>query len=352
MASELRQVRRPPRPRLDDGCKGYYKRVESYLDGEEGENGGDNNAFLSNVVDQVISDGLRLVCSDKDGSRALERLIQHSSMTADSLRHLMKSATPVFFKLCLNQCGSHVIEALVHAACHTLSEDRTDTELLDIFLSWVSIIEDKISDFIQHHYASHVLGGVVQDLGGVKLAEQIGRSRYSQEFRKAKMVGVTLNKQGMLREVPDIFIKHLDGIAKKVGRLPNLRDMLTHHNGSPVLQSILQVLALRAPQRNVKLTKKLVKLSEVLKEEEVSLPVKEEEMSLPDMFTDLVGSHLIEVMVQSATSDLQLLIFTTCLKGRVMRAALHPIANFPLQHMIASASPQLVSGCQPWRLPY
>lgn len=321
-------VRRPPAPRLDEGAKSYYKRVESFLDvgGEE------EDVFLRNVVDQVISDGVRLVSCDKDGSRALELLLQHFSMDSESTKKLMSSVESDFFKLCVNRCGSHVIQALLRvAANHTSSGDD---ELLTLFLSLVSTVEEKVAEYIRHPYASHVLGGVIQNLGGVYLSERVGRSRYSQEFRKVKMVGaVTKKASTQVETTPESFVSHLEKIARRVGKMNNLKELLTHQNGSPVLQCLLKVLSHRAPQRTEKLIKKLLKLSKVLGGEG----------DLPDMFTDLVGSHLMETMIQVATPDLHQLIFSTCFKGHVMMAALHAVANFPLQHLIAKADPTLVS---------
>ena len=326
---ETQKPRRPPPPRLDEGAKSYYKRVEGFLDGDGEENG---DIFLKNVVDQVIVDGVRLVSCDKDGSRALERLLQHFSVDQNSIKNLMRAVGKDFFKLCVNRCGSHVMQTLMLVTSHTLSTHHEDQDLLQLFLSFVSIMEEKLSDYILHPYASHVLGGTLQYLGGVSLGEQVGRSRYSQEFRKAKMVGMGVKRSAWV--VPEACVKALGRIARKVGKMANLKELLTHQNGSPVLQSLLRVLTRKIPEKSEKLTKKILKLSEVL---------SRGESRLPDMFTDLVGSHLMETMIETANTDTQQLIFNTCFKGRVMMSALHPVANFPLQHLIAAAPNHVVS---------
>ena len=324
------RIRRPPAPRLDEGSKSYYKRVEGFLDEEEG---GEGDIFLKNVVDQVIVDGVRLVSCDKDGSRALERLLQHHSVDCHSAKKLMKAVEPDFFKICVNRCGSHVMQGLVHLASHTLlTQHPEDPVLLQLLSSFMATVLEKVSDYIRHPYASHVLGGVVQDLGGVWLGERVGRSRYSQEFRKAKMVGVGVRRPSS-SAVPEWSLKLLDEIARKIIKLAALKDLLVHQNGSPVLQSLLHVLTLQMPKRGEKLTKKILKLSRVL---------GAEEGALPEMFTDLIGSHLMEAMIETASQDMQQLIFGTCFKGRVMTSALHPVANFPLQHLISAVQPPLV----------
>ena len=333
------KVRRPPAPRLDEGAKSYYKRVEDAL---EGGGDGEETLFLRNVVDQVISDGMRLVSCDKDGSRALERLIQHFSMNTDSITKLMKAAEPNFFKLCVNRCGSHVIQTLLKAASHALQgsshahsgEAEHTEELLELFLSFVSTVEEKLSDCVRHPYACHVLSGLLQELGGVHVSDAT-RSRYSREFRKAKMVGVGDKKGASVIVVPDSFKQRLDDIARMVCKMKDLKELLTHQNASPVLQCLLRVVSQSLPKRSEKLIKKVIKLTQVLG--------GVEGCGLPDIFTDMVGSHVTEAMIDVAPSHLRQLLFSSCFKGRVMTAALHPVANFPLQHLIAVAGSSLVS---------
>ena len=334
MSQQAHTVRRPPAPRLDEGSKSYYRRVEDLLDDEEGGNG---EIFLKNVADQVISDGIRLVCSDKDGSRAVEKFLQHSSVGSNVIKKLMKAVSPDFFKLCVNRCGSHVMETLLRTAGRALSVGKGEEggELLDMFMELISVVEAKLMDYICHSYASHVLGGVVQVLGGVPLKEHEGRSRYSQEFRKVKMAGVPAQRNaGKMESVPDVFVETLDSIARKIGKFSDLNELLMHQSASPVLQSLLKVLSQRLPDRTNKLTKKIIKLSQVL---------AVEGGALPDMFNDVVGSHLMETMIQVTSPDFRTLIFHKCFKGHVMQSALHPVANFPLQHLIGTASPALVS---------
>lgn len=324
------QVRRPAAPRLDEGSKSYYKRVEGFLDGEEE---GDGDIFLKNVVDQVIVDGVRLVSCDKDGSRALERLLQHHSVDCHSIKKLMKAVEPDFFKICVNRCGSHVTQGLLRVGHTLLTEQPDDTRLLELFSSFTSTVLEKISDYIRHPYACHVLGAFVQDLGGVCLGDRVGRSRYSQEFRKAKMVGVDVKRASSIT-VPEWSLKSLDRIARKVCKMADLKELLIHQNASPVLQCLLRVLTLRLPERGEKLTKKILKLSSVL---------GAVGGVLPGMFTDLVGSHLMEAMIETGSHDMLQLILSTCFKGRVMMSALHPVANYPLQHLITAIEPTLVS---------
>ncbi len=46
--------------------------------------------------------------------------------------------------------------------------------------------------------------------------------------------------------------------------------------------------------------------------------------------------------MELAPADLQQMIFDTCFKDQVVAFALHPVANFPLQQLISTASSELV----------
>ena len=248
--------------------------------------------------------------------------MQYHAMDGESIKKLMAAVGQDFFKLCVNRCGSHVIQALFHAASRTLSSQPQDQALGELLASFVATVKEKLSDCIRHPYASHVLGGVLQDLGGVSLAEQMGRSRYSQEFRKAKMfstAGGGGGKKASTVSMPEWCADSLDSIAKKIAKMSDLEEMLTHQNGSPVLQCLLYVLAYRLPARGQKVTKKILKLSRVLGSSDDGGSDdggREGTGALPDMFTDMVGSHLVEAMIASAQPDLQQLIFNTCFRSQ------------------------------------
>ena len=336
-------------PRLEDGSKSYYKRVESFLDEEESAEGDDSRLFLENVVKQIISDDAKRVCCDKDGSRAVERLLQHHATDVTTVHTLLEALATHCNELAVNRCGSHVIEALVKAAASQLSQFRSgsddafQTSLEEGFVSMCVQVRDKVHEFIVQPYASHVLSSLVQVLGGVYFTDHASRSRSSVEFRKAKMAE-DLTHRGMLKidkvmQTPSTFLKQLDGIIKRICKIESFGELLTHQCACPVLQTVLRVLSQRIPDRAHKLIRKITKRSMVFqkKDEEVLDSI------LPSIFTDPVGSHLMECMIQVATSELRQNIFDSCFKGRAMNFALHPVANYPLQHLISLATPEQVS---------
>ena len=355
-------------PRLDDGSKSYYKRVESFLDGENHEGEGDHQLFLNNVVKQIISDDARRVCCDKDGSRAVERLLQHQATDLATIQKLVEVLSVHCCELAVDRCGSHVMEALLKAATTKLStmaapavrmldglsiDDKNHEKdlhsLQEYLLSMCAALRDRVHDFIVQPYASHVLSSLVQVLAGVYLTDHASRSRSSKEFRKAKMAEDSTHR-GVLRvdrvvQTPGIFLKQLDGVAKRVCKLENFANLMTHQCACPVLQCMLRVLTQQIPDRAKKLIKKIIKCSMVFREQDEFENEKAStgDFELPVVFIDSVGSHLMECVIKVATAELQQHIFDSCFRGRVMTFALHPVANYPLQHLISSATPEQVS---------
>ena len=326
-------------PRLDDSSKRYYNRVES----SSNQDREDVSLFTRNVMKQVISDGVARVCCDKDGSRALEHLFNQESVEADSLKDFLDAVLADYCVLATNRCGSHVMEVLLKSLTKSVaSTDDTDTlqrDILEQFQLLCVHLKDHVSEFIVHPYASHVISSLVQALSGVYLRDHVSRSRYSQEFRKAKMSDSSSDKTKVsIITVPASFTKLLEKVSKKLCKMDNLSDLLTHQCSSPVIQTALRVLTHAIPKRAARLIKKIVKVSNVLNPIEKPLTTSSElnqPMMLPQVFTDLVGSHLIETVIEVATPDLLELVYESCFKGQLITFALHPVANYPLQKLIA-----------------
>jgi len=338
----MSSCRRPPAPRLDPGTKIYYQRIESIL--EEENDRGRASVYLKNVIDQVITDGTRLVSCDKDGSKALEMLLRHQAADSHSLKKIVKAVKQDFFKVCVNRCGSHVMQALLESVGNSICQSATslspdssfDCELVSLFSELVGVVQEKLLDCMKHPYASHVLGSVLQVLGGVRLPEKLGRSRYSLDFRTAKMGNIKSAESTQVHVIPTQFESLFDQFFKSIVKLEDLKELMVHQNGSPVIQTLVRVLAKCQPVKVKRIIKKIVKLSGVIRKSGESTQV------IPDVFTDLVGSHLMETVLQLAPEDLQQLIFDTCFSSHVVTCALHPVANFPLQQLISASSSQLV----------
>ena len=337
--------------RLSENEKSYYKRVEAFL---VSESDGEDKLFLSNVVRQILSDGARRVCSDKDGSRVVQAVVESSHVDAPSLRMLLKALDGEHRNLATDRCGSHVIESLVRASAQVLTASDSDT-LQAQFFTLCTVLTAHLPELIAHSYGSHVLSAMLQALAGMYVSDNFSRSRYSQEFRKAKMASTASSTTAVLPwkqkggiqierkvAVPDSFSKHLKSVGKAICKLPSLLALLTHRCASPVLQVALKTLTERLPTRGRKLARKIVRCPGVLRQES--------EGTLPSLFTDAVGSHLMEAVIAVSSPSLLQHMFDTCFRERLVVFALHPVANYPLQQIVAMATPPQVRGVPAWSL--
>lgn len=315
-------------PRLDDGTKRYYNRVETYLD-EEGE---DRELFCQNVIKQVCGkDGVARVCCDKDGSRALERLLREKLIDSESMRDLVDGILADYYQIAKNKCGSHVVEILLKTV---KPSESTSTELTEKFHGLCSSLTEKLSDFVGHPYASHVTSSLIQAVSGIHLSDHISRSRYSQEFRKAKMANVAKDQTKVsIHTIPDSFSKLLLNIYEHLYKNDKLGDLLTHQCGSPVIQTLLRVLSHCQPKKAAKLIKKIAKITHL---NETS------DKDLAPVFTHLVGSHLVETVIEVSSREVLDSVYETCFKGRLMSFALHPVANYILQKLLTVPWPDKV----------
>lgn len=312
--------------RLSEAEKGYYKRVEGALDEQQEE-----GLFVENVMGQVLTDGASRVCCDKDGSQAVEKILHRLVLEGSLLQKLLEALTSDFWGVARDRCGSHIIEALLKAAA-TSATNKEGSKLQAAVLELCALAKDHLPEMISHAYASHVLSSVLQVLAGVYVGSHVSRSRYSQGFHRSKILESSSGRGTMEKimvSVPSLFLEQLDSFAKRVCKLSNLAELPTDQCGSPVLQVLLRVLVLRLPARGRKVLKKVVKTARTL---------DSTGEDLPSLFSDVVGSHTVGTLIELASPELHQRIYDTCLRHRVMKFALHPVANYPLQQFLASAN--------------
>ena len=331
--------------RLEEGEKKYYRRVEELLKGEETD-----NIFSNNIVRQIQSDGVARVFCDKDGSRTVELLLQTRECDASLIKTFLEPIIPSFNSVATDRCGSHSLEALVKAVGAMVDCDDSES-LQSLFLRGCSCIRGSLSDLLVHPYAGHVVASVVQVLSGVYVADHLTRSRYSQEFRKAKMDRDERQRKTVVDRkvaVPQSFTEMLDKLGKWTCKLESFSELLVHMCAGPVLQVLLRVLVERLPKRGGRMIRQILKsitpVSVSKEPEDATSSEPHSPPPLPLLFTCPVGSHLVEVLVEVASADLHQWIYESCFKDQVLSFALHPVANYPLQQFMATAEPELV-GC-------
>lgn len=332
---------------MGDVEKRYYARVIDILKDRDKEEEADKT-FSENVLQQIQSDDVSRVFCDKDGSRVVERLLQTCECDAAFLKSLLEPVVTSFHAVSRDRCGSHPMESLLKAVGRqltsgTLTGNTSDAEELEsIFLGVFEDIESSLCDMLTHRYASHVVCAVIQAVSGVYIAEHLTRSRYSQDFRRAKLEEEKQQESGAVLErsvaVPQAFTAVLNKVGKWVCQLEILPQLLVDSCASPVLQVVLRVLMERLPKRGKKLIRKVVKSIKV----SLTDLDKTDEYALPLVFTSTVGSHLMGVLLELAEADLHQWILESCFEGKSLSFALHPVANYPLQQFMAIAAPEQV----------
>ena len=314
--------------RLGDAEKRYYGRVADLLKDRDEEEETDST-FNENVLRQIQSDGVVRVFCDKDGSRAVERLLQTSDCNVTFLRSLWEPIMADFDSVAKDRCGSHPMEALLKAVGRQLSGGSSDCENLEmLFLQVFEDIKASLGGLLTHRYASHVVCAAVQVVSGVYVAERLTRSRYSQEFRKAKLED-RMQQTGAVLErsvaVTQMFMTTLNKLGRWVCKLENFHLLLVDVCASPVLQVLLRVLVERHPKRGNKMMRKVIESIE----HSLAESDEKDKNVLPRVFTCTVGSHLIGVLLELAAADLHQWIWESCFKERVLTSALHPVATTP-----------------------
>ena len=334
--------------RLGDAEKRYYERVVDILKERDGDE--ETDTFTENVLQQIQSDGVVRVFCDKEGSRAVERLLQACKCDNACLRSLLEPIVTNFHSVAQDRCGSHPTEALIkEVGRHIFNQgsgdggddgdgDTTSTnETLEIlFLKIFEGIKPNLGDMLTHPYASHVMCTAVQVLSGVYVAEYLTRSRYSREFRKAKLEDEQAQKGDIIERsstVPETFTKLLSKLGRWIYKLDNFSQLLVDTRASPVVQVMLRVLMERLPKQGGKMIQQVIETVKLSLAESDN----EDDNSLPQVFTCAVGSHLIGVLLELAAAELHQWIWETCFKGRVFNFSLHPVGNYPLQQFMTVA---------------
>lgn len=302
--------------RLTDEEKNYYRRVEEYLGAEDLE---DAELFSRNVLQQVLKDGVKRVLCDRHGSWAVEKLLVRTCLTAEDIRPLLQPLTDSFYQLATSRCGSHVAQTLLQMAARA----DLETEVLKI----VDCIEAQFDEFLTHEYGSHVISIAVQVVSGLNISEQVSRSRGSRQNRATRFSSDE-KKALDWRTVPEVYLKRLEKIGKRVCKLANLGQLVTNECAVPVFRALLLCLTHCIPARAAKLAKRMLKL---------------QSGGEVDLCTHVVGSHLMQTLIEVAPLNVRQSIFEKLFKDHIMEYAIHPIANYALQQMLATATAEQVS---------
>ena len=170
--------------KIDVHTLNYFKRVEKLLAEDAFDDKESKELFLNNVLAQV-GKGMRTcqLARHRLTSKVLECLVEMSS--SQQFSELFESLLEDVLTISRDRFGSHVLQkAVCMTLQHLSSNDRVLTEKIEsLFFQFVTEMKKNLPNLIRDTYSSHVLSSLIQTLAGVRIPDNVSRSRNSQTSR-------------------------------------------------------------------------------------------------------------------------------------------------------------------------
>jgi len=363
---------------LDEQTFGYFKRVEDVINEDEFDDEESRKLFVENVFTQVENNEIKLFC-DLIVSITMEKLIVYFSDV--QIRKVMQNIEDHFCKVAMDKFGSHVVQALVCAIPKAIRSERSKVREIDqeveelksaeeLFLNLCDCLKENLSELVNHIYGSHVVRTAIEVLGGVKVADNVVRSRASRQSRersnqsdeksqfiKLSQVGNAFGANAIKPmetvAVPESFPPILKQLAKAIMKM-ELQKLSLHPVSNPLLQTLLLVLHKKNQSSCMKLCKAVMSQIDMFSTERGKIKgpreskelcdadegVKERDSNyrVPVLLSNEISSHLIEKILHVVTPDLWQEIYHSYFSKHLVQLSSHPIANFIVQHLMASST--------------
>ncbi|KAF7655344.1 hypothetical protein LDENG_00057100 [Lucifuga dentata] len=318
--------------RLDAFSVGYFRRVGERL-GEGFEENEEKAMFVENVLTEVKGKAT-LVAMDRTGSVTLQQLLPLASpdQVGEVMAELGGESGSEFTAVSCDRCGGHVVESALRQmsrwmesqkepSATTEEEEEVCGALEARVLSLSQVVRDNSAEFIKHIHGSHVIRTLLHVLAGC-----LGPPRLeTRPGAKERNVVPQLTDF----ETPTSFWYELKSLTETL--MNNVSLSVTDAVASAVFQTMLTVCHRKRP----KLCRQLLKhIMEYLTSRSAAPGVS----PLLVFLKDQASSRLIETIVQLSHKSLLRDLYKNHLKGHLVNLALHPIANFPIQRLIAASA--------------
>ncbi|KAE8912521.1 hypothetical protein PF005_g20341 [Phytophthora fragariae] len=341
-ARQQRPERLRPR-RLEPDTLSYLKEVTEMLT-QPGEDSTPDDAtlLLWNVLEELAPRAAS-AASDRHAGELLEVFLP--KMSDAQLRFLLHKMAGYVSHLWTNRYSSHVLQHLLSLASVVVAkevdgdEDKDQQEdddedddddrmkdvppMSDVIVNMVKEVEGEWVTLMNDVSASHVLRSVLAVLAGKPLVPE-------KRGKKAKHRVVTFTearpgKDGteVSYDVPHTFEKLFKELLAVLIESPTheLQNLLYDQNSGPLIASALKL----APSKSRwKLAEKILQW-----EDEAAC-----ESGFFDLAADVVTSHLLEGLFESASDKFFTKVFERCVRGKMLQLAEHNIANYVVQHAI------------------
>lgn len=290
-----------------------------------------------------------------------------------------------FLHLTQNRFASHVLETclsllgpIVHAECDGGTADSKSSATAGI-QAMCEELEDMWLDLMQEPGSAHVVRALVSVLSGYEVVParkrlaHLRKGRGGGRRKKAKAAEERRNGTGgawmgdPVYHTPNTFATVLGAIVASVRYCPkdDLLLLCANDTASPCLQQLVQVA--RKLRRGRELPATLLAWPLVAVDEEGddddddggavaadTAASREEKVKAATsvvlrLCRSRIGSHLVEVVLQTAAPELFEELLQECFRGRLVELASDPGANFVVQQLLACASnPDQVREREKW----
>ncbi|PFX35048.1 nucleolar protein 9-like [Stylophora pistillata] len=362
---------------LDEQTSSYFKRVEDMINEDDFDDDESRKLFVENVFTQVENNEVKLSC-DMMVSRTMEKLIVYFNDI--QIRCVIQNIEDHFCKIAMDKFGSHVLQSLICVIPKAVRSERSKIREVEqnfdnlksaeeLFLSLCHCFQENLGELVSHTYGSHVLRTAFEVLGGVKVADSVVRSRASRQSREKSNQSEEKRRSIKQTQVGNAFgtdpIKHMETVAVPDSFPPILRQLTNmiiemelqklalHPVSNPLLQTLLLVLHRKDQSLCMKLCKAVMSQIDMYnskkgrikgpresKEGDHEQASKEQERSyrVPVLLSNEISSHLVEKILHVVTPELWREIYDSYFNTHLVQLSCHPIANFIVQHLMASTT--------------
>ncbi|XP_071785831.1 nucleolar protein 9-like [Asterias amurensis] len=308
---------------------GYYRRVsETIKDGFQDKL--EQGQFLDNVFDHMEGEEVKL-CQNQTVSFILEELLLLASPS--QIGRFLGSALEGFEVILADRFAGHVVQRALFQAVKCFDDEGEGAELQEKVLAMAERLQSSLDSLMMDTYGSYVLRTMLQVLGGVRVPDQVSRSKLSMQHQKNETRKPDKKTEVLLENVPESMQLKLKLITNLILKADNFNEFLLNRTSSPVLGVMLLVLHQSSPKLCLRLCQKILQKSKVM-----TPTADQAEKKVPVVFADVIGSRLFEVVLQVISSDLLSEVFPKCFSKHLVDMALHPVANFVFQKLITRAA--------------
>uniref|UniRef100_A0A8C5B7C1 Nucleolar protein 9 n=1 Tax=Gadus morhua TaxID=8049 RepID=A0A8C5B7C1_GADMO len=275
---------------LDALSVGYFRRVGDRL-GQAFEDDEERGMFVENVLAEVKGKA-KVVAMDKTGSVTLQQLMPLASLdqVGAVLAELWtgkEEESAAYKAMSCDRCAGHVVESALRQMCRwTDSPEEVEAGALEsqVLLLSAAVRQDPV-EFIKHLYGSHAVRTLLHVLAGCVPPPRIDTRPVSVADTVASVVFQIMLTVAH-RKRPKLCRKLLAGIAEYLGT----------RSAAPGTSPLLVFLK------------------------------------------DQASSRLLEVVFKLSSKALLRQLYRDHLRGHLVDLALHKIANFPVQRLVAASA--------------